>query len=217
MQAIPEGLFLGDAPVFKRTFQGLVSKTGDVGFRYQPKEKDMEKVENGLYVQVEYRGSLADGSVFDSSEGRPPLEVQMGCGQLIQGFENALAGMRLNEEKNITLTPEEAYGHRDEEQKRTFSRAEVPPKMNPQVGQTVALSGPGGQQVPGTITGVDTESITVDLNHPLAGKTLVFDIKVVGITTEPTQMAPACGCGCDAGASDAGCGCDGGDCSSGCR
>jgi len=176
----------------------------------------MDKVESGLYVQVEYKGALTDGNVFDSSEGRLPLEVQMGCGQLIKGFEDALMGMQLNEKKTITLPPEEAYGHRDEEQQRSFSRAEVPPQMNPQVGQTVALSGPSGQQVPGTITEITNEAITVDLNHPLAGKTLVFDIKVVGITQEPTQMAPTCGCSCDSGASDSGCGCDGGDCSSGC-
>jgi peptidylprolyl isomerase len=178
----------------------------------------MGKVENGLYVQVEYHGTLTDGQVFDSSRGRQPLEVKMGCGQLIQGFENALMGMSLNEKKTVTLPPEEAYGHRDETQKRSFPRAEVPPQMNPQVGQTVALSGPSGQQVPGTISDVSNEEITVDLNHPLAGKTLVFDIQVVGITEEPTQMAPTCGCDCSSASSESGdgCACDG-DCSSGCR
>jgi peptidylprolyl isomerase len=178
----------------------------------------MEKVENGLYVQVEYQGALADGQVFDSSQGRAPLEVKMGCGQLIQGFEDALMGMSLNEKKTVTLSPEQAYGHRDEDQKRSFPKAEVPPQMNPEVGQTVALSNPSGQQIPATITEVTNEAITVDLNHPLAGKTLVFDIQVVGITEEPTQMAPSCGCDCSSNSSesDGGCGCDG-DCSTGCR
>jgi peptidylprolyl isomerase len=177
----------------------------------------MEKVENGVYVQVDYHGTLADGQVFDSSQGRQPLEVKMGCGQLIQGFEAALMGMSLNEKKTITLTPDEAYGQRDENQKHTFSRDQVPPQMTPQVGQTVALSGPSGQQVPGTIAEVTDEAVTVDLNHPLAGKTLVFDIEVVGITEEPTQVAPSCGCDCgSASESGNGCACDG-DCSTGCR
>jgi peptidylprolyl isomerase len=178
----------------------------------------MEKVENGLYVQVEYHGTLTDGQVFDSSRGRQPLEVKMGCGQLIQGFENALMGMSVNEKKTVTLTPEEAYGHRDEDRKRSFSKAEIPPQMNPQVGQTVGLSAPNGQQVPATITEVTNEAVTVDLNHPLAGETLVFDIQVLGITETPTQEAPTCGCDCGSGASDSdsGCACDG-DCSTGCR
>lgn len=176
----------------------------------------MQKVENGVYVQVQYQGTLTDGQVFDTSQGRPPLEVKMGCGQLIQGFEDALMGMSLNEKKSITLTPDQAYGNRDENQKRSFPRAEVPPQMNPEVGQTVALSGPSGQQVPATITEVNDEAITVDLNHPLAGKTLMFDIEVVGITEEPTQVAPSCGCDCSSDASASGCGCDG-DCSTGCR
>ncbi len=161
----------------------------------------MEKVENGLFVQVAYKGTLGDGEVFDSSEGREPLEVQMGAGQLITGFEAALMGMAKGDKKTFTLSPEEAYGERSDEHTMDFPASDVPPEMNPQVGQTIALTTPEGQQVPAVITNVDDEKVTVDLNHPLAGESLTFEIEVVGITKEATQQAEGCspsdcsGCG----------------------
>lgn len=164
----------------------------------------MDYVENGLFVSVEYKGTLQNGELFDTSEGRQPLEVQMGAGQLIKGFEDALAGMALNEKKTFTVQPEEAYGHRIDEHVHSFARSEIPPEMDPQVGQTVALSSPDGQQIPARITGVDAEQITVDLNHPLAGEPLTFQIEIVGISKTPTQQQDGCDCGSS------------GDCSSGC-
>lgn len=168
----------------------------------------MNTVENGLFVSVEYKGTLGDGEVFDSSEGRQPLEVQMGAGQLIQGFEAALMGMSLNEAKTFTLNPEEAYGHRNEEHMHTFTREEVPPEMNPQEGQTIALSTPDGQQIPAHIVEVNDEKVVVDLNHPLAGESLTFEIKVVGISETATQEPQGCGCGCDETSCDSGCSSD---------
>lgn len=167
----------------------------------------MEKVKNGLYVQVDYTGTLNDGQVFDTSDGRQPLEVLMGAGQLIQGFENALMGMNVDEEKTFTLSPEEAYGQHDAGMVRDFPRADVPPEMNPQVGQAVAMTTQDGRQIPARITKVDEQNVTVDLNHPLAGQSLTFAIKVVGITNEATQNPQGCG--------PEGCG-SGCDCSSGC-
>lgn len=149
----------------------------------------MEKVENGLFVQVHYKGTLEDGEVFDGSEGREPLEVQMGAGQLIPGFEAALMEMKVGDKKTFTLSPEEAYGPRSDERTMDFPASDVPPEMNPQVGQTIALSTPDGQQVPATITHVDDEKVVVDLNHPLAGESLTFEIEVVGISKEATQQA----------------------------
>jgi peptidylprolyl isomerase len=171
----------------------------------------MDKVSDGVYVSVDYKGTLQDGQVFDTSEGRPPLEVQMGAGQLIKGFENALMGMVLNEKKTFTLPPEEAYGQVDEERKHTFSPGDVPDGMNPQVGQTVGLTTQDGRQMPARIVAVDDAGVTVDLNHPLAGEALTFEIEVVGISATPTQ-AGGCGCGCDASeggcsSGDSGCGC----------
>ena len=157
----------------------------------------MEKVKDGLFVQVDYTGTLESGKVFDTSDGRQPLEVLMGTGQLIQGFESALMGMSVDEKKSFTLSPEEAYGQRDENLVREFPRADVPPDMDPKEGQDVALTSPDGRQVPARITKVDDKNITVDLNHPLAGQSLIFDIKVVGITNEATQKQQGCGSGCD--------------------
>ena len=157
----------------------------------------MEKVENGVFVSVDYKGTLDNGVVFDTSQGRQPLEIQMGAGQLIKGFENALMGMTLNEKKVFTLEPEDAYGQRDESLTRSFSRSDVPPGMNPQVGMTIGLTTPEGQQVPARIVHLDDEKLTMDLNHPLAGESLTFDIEVVGISDTPTQKPMSCGSGCD--------------------
>jgi peptidylprolyl isomerase len=156
----------------------------------------MEKVETGLFVSVHYKGTLQNGEVFDTSEGRHPLEVQMGAGQLISGFENALMGMSLKEKKVFTLDPDEAYGQKDESLTHSFPRADVPAEIKPEVGQTVALASPEGKQVPATITEVDDEKVVLDLNHPLAGQTLTFDIEVVGISETATQDPAGCGGGC---------------------
>ena len=157
----------------------------------------MEKVENGIYVSVDYKGTLENGQVFDTSHGRRPLEIQVGTGQLIKGFETELMGMALNEKKVFTLAPEDAYGHRDENQTQSFPRSEVPPEMNPRVGMTIGLSNPQGQQVPARIVHLDDEKVILDLNHPLAGKSLTFEIEVVGISSTPTQTTMSCGSGCD--------------------
>ena len=156
----------------------------------------MQKVETGQFVSVHYKGTLQNGEVFDTSEGRHPLEVQIGAGQIIAGFEKALMGMSLNEKKVFTLEPEEAYGHRDESLTHSFDRSEIPAEMEIEVGQTVALSSPEGQQVPAQIVEADDQKVVVDLNHPLAGKTLTFDIEVVGISDTPTQQPAGCGSGC---------------------
>lgn len=173
----------------------------------------MQKVENGLFVSVDYTGTLDNGEVFDSSKGRQPLEVQMGTGNLIPGFESALMGMSLNESKTFTLSPQEAYGERDPNRTHDFPRSEIPEGMVPQVGQTLMLSTPQGQQVPARVDSIDDTKVVFDLNHPLAGKSLTFDIKVVGISHNATQQQAGCGCDCSSAGScgDGGCG-DGGGC-----
>ena len=156
----------------------------------------MDTVENGHYVSVHYKGTLENGEVFDTSEGRHPMEVQMGAGQIIAGFEKALMGMALNEKKAITLEPEQAYGHRDDSLTHSFARSDIPAEMNVEVGQTVALSSPEGQQVPAQVIEADDQKVVVDLNNPLAGKALTFDIEIVGISNSPTQQPAGCGTGC---------------------
>jgi peptidylprolyl isomerase len=140
----------------------------------------METVEKGKVVQVHYTGTLQSGEVFDSSKDREPLEVTVGEGLLISGFEEALLGMSLYQKKVFTLAPEEAYGNRDEDATRTFSQDEIPPDLNVEQGQMVALSTPEGDQIPAKVVQVDNESLTVDFNHPLAGETLTFEVEVVG-------------------------------------
>ncbi|MFC1516790.1 peptidylprolyl isomerase [Thermodesulfobacteriota bacterium] len=157
----------------------------------------MKKVENGLFVSVDYTGTLENGNMFDTSHGNRPLEVKVGAGQLVAGFENELMGMSLNEKKTFTLAPEAAYGQRDEGLTQSFPRSDIPPELNPQVGMTVGLHTPEGQQVPAQIVHLDDEKVTLDMNHPLAGESLTFEIEVVGISDAPTQLPSGCGCGCD--------------------
>ena len=161
----------------------------------------MKKVENGHFVKVDYTGTLENGETFDSSRGSQPIEVQMGAGKVIKGFEDALMGMAENETKTFTLTPEEAYGHRREDLEQTFMRSELPDGFDPQVGQVLALENPNGGHFPATVKVADEEKITVDLNHPLAGKALTFDIEIVEINDEPSPSScmpsPDGGCGCN--------------------
>jgi len=161
----------------------------------------LQKAKDGAYVSVAYKGTLANGEVFDSSEGRQPLEFQLGTGQVIQGFEDAVRGMAVNEKKTFTLEPEAAYGHRDETYMHTFSRADVPPGMKPVVGDTIGLHTPDGHQIPARIAHVDDEKVVVDLNHPLAGKSLTFEIEIMGISDTPTQAPAGCGPDCGGGCS----------------
>jgi peptidylprolyl isomerase len=164
----------------------------------------MEKVESGLFVSVDYTGVLDNGDVFDSSEGRQPLEVQMGSGSVLQGFESALMGMSLNETKTFTLSPEDAYGHRDDSRMHNFPKSDIPAGMEPEVDQILMLSTQQGQQIPARVDSIDEDKVTFDLNHPLAGKSLTFNIKVVNISETATQQQGGCGSHC----SSSGCGCD---------
>jgi peptidylprolyl isomerase len=165
----------------------------------------MEKVVNGLFVSVDYTGTLENGEVFDSNQGRPPLEVEMGAGNILKGFEEALDGMTLNEKKTFTLAPEDAFGERNEELAHTFNRSDLPPSADPKVGEIMSLSTQDGQQFPARIAQVDDEKIVVDLNHPLAGQSLTFKIEVVGISDTQTQAPMGCGSDCDC--SSDGCNC----------
>ncbi len=163
----------------------------------------MQKVESSMYVSVHYTGTLANGEQFDSSEGHPPLEFKTGAGQMIKGFEAAIMGMSLNEKKVFTLSPQDAYGERDESRTHEFARSDVPQEIAPEVGQLLALTSHDGRQIPASITAVDDEKVTVDLNHPLAGQSLTFEVEVVGISDTPTQQPAGCGGNCSSG----GCAC----------
>jgi peptidylprolyl isomerase len=147
----------------------------------------MKKVQEGDFVTVHYTGKLSNGEVFDTSQGRQPLEVQVGAGTVIPGFDEALRGMEENETKNFTIEPEKAYGRHDENLQRSFQRSELPEGLDPKVGDTLALKTPTGEQVPVWVAEADEHEITIDMNHPLAGKTLNFEIQVVTVSDKPTQ------------------------------
>ncbi len=140
-------------------------------------------IKEGDTVKVEYEGTLDDGTVFDSSErhGRP-LEFEVGAGRIIKGFENAVIEMEKGEEKEIKLQPSEAYGEYDSQLIKKLPRGEHP-KEELKPGMMIAVNLPNGAQIPARIIEVTDEEVTIDLNHPLAGKVLNFKIKVVEISS----------------------------------
>lgn len=156
----------------------------------------MKTVEDGNYVKVHYTGKYDNGEVFDSSTGCHPLEVHMGSSEVIAGFESALMGMAINEQKTFVLQPEEAYGDRNEELQQIFDRGDFPEDFEPEVGQVLILQDPEKGQFPAVVKEIESGSITLDLNHPLAGKTLQFDIQVVEINDQPSPSSCGCGCSC---------------------
>ncbi len=138
-------------------------------------------VKKGDKVKVEYTGTLDDGTVFDTSEGREPLEFEVGSGQIIKGFDDAVIGMKKGEEKEIKISPSEAYGEVNPELIKKIPKDNLPPGQEPQPGMMLVLGTPDGRRIPAKITEVTDKDVTIDLNHPLAGKTLNFKIKVVDI------------------------------------
>jgi len=146
-----------------------------------------DKIKKGDKVKISYTGKLEDGKVFDSSEGRAPLEFEAGAGKVIPGFDKAVDGMELNEEKTFTVKSEEAYGPVRKELVQEFPRDKLPEKPEPEVGMMLALQGPDGRQIPAKITKVEGDKVTIDINHPLAGKDLTFEIKVVGVNEPATE------------------------------
>jgi FKBP-type peptidyl-prolyl cis-trans isomerase 2 len=132
-------------------------------------------------VKVHYKGTLSNGEVFDSSEGREPLEFTLGTGQVIPGFDNGVIGMQVEESKTINIPCNEAYGDIREELKQEVPKSQLPPEIKPEVGLQLTSNTPDGQQIPLIITEVKEEAIVVDANHPLAGKDLTFEVTLVAI------------------------------------
>ena len=138
-------------------------------------------VEKGNKVKVKYTGCLEDGTIFDKSKAGEPLEFTVGDGQIIPGFDKAVEGMELNEEKKVTIEPVNAYGKRDETLKREFPKSSLPENFKPEKGMVLRLQDQTGKPMPVKIIDITENNITVDLNHPLAGEVLTFNITVVGI------------------------------------
>jgi peptidylprolyl isomerase len=135
----------------------------------------------GDTVQVHYTGKLADGTVFDSSVELDPFEFTLGAGQVIPGFEKAVLGMKVGEKKTVNIPVDEAYGPRRDEMVAELPREKLPSDMTPEVGQQLVMRQPDGSEIIVTITEVSDEAVTIDANHPLAGKDLTFEIELVKI------------------------------------
>ena len=133
-------------------------------------------------LTLHYKGTFEDGTVFDSSyERNEAMTVNLGTGQLIEGFENAISAMTAGETKTFTIEPEQAYGVRDPERKATLSKEMFPDDFTFPPDMTIPLSGPDGGPVLSTLVEVTEESVVVDVNHPLAGKTLTFEVEVLNV------------------------------------
>jgi len=141
----------------------------------------MATAQKGNKVKVHYTGKLTDGTVFDSSAGKQPLEFTLGEGMMIRGFEKAVEGLNIGDKTIAQLKPEEAYGDRRENLVFDFPKEKFPEDINPEVGMQLSMSQQDGRQVPVVVTEVEEKSVKLDANHPLAGKELVFEIEMVGI------------------------------------
>ena len=142
------------------------------------------KVKNGSQVQVHYRGTLSDGTEFDNSHNRGwPLSFQVGSGQMISGFDTACVGMAKGQVKTVTLAPTEAYGDRNPEALQPVPREAFGPDFNFEVGAAVQGNGPRGPFL-AKIHALEEKEVVLDLNHPLAGENLQFEIEVVSIDAE---------------------------------
>jgi FKBP-type peptidyl-prolyl cis-trans isomerase 2 len=136
-------------------------------------------IKSGDTVKVEYTGKLEDGTVFDSTDnhGGEPLEFQVGSGQLIPGFDKGVVGMEKGEEKEIKIPPKDGYGEHNPVMIKKLPKEGLPKEAK--VGSILGMGLPTGQQIPAKIIEIDDKQVTLDMNHPLAGKTLIFRIKIV--------------------------------------
>ena len=142
----------------------------------------MTQVKSGDTVRIHYTGTLADGTTFDSSQGRDPLEFTVGSGQIIPGLDKAMTGMEPGEKKTVEVPSEEAYGPVHDEARQHVPRTEIPDHIPLDLGTQLQVQTPTGQTVQVVVADVTEEQVTLDANHPLAGKDLTFAIELVDIT-----------------------------------
>ncbi|OWU85497.1 peptidylprolyl isomerase [Oceanicola sp. 22II-s10i] len=141
----------------------------------------MTEAKTGDTVRIHYTGTLQDGTTFDSSAGREPLEFTVGSGQIIPGLDQAIPGMTVGDQKTVEVPCAEAYGPRQEEASQVVPRDQIPDNIELQPGLQLQVQTPQGQVVPVTVTEITPTEVTLDANHPLAGKDLTFAIELVEI------------------------------------
>ena len=165
-----------------------------------------DPIKTGDTISVEYTGKFDSGETFDTSQGKAPLKFTVGAGQLIPGFDAAVISMLPGDKKTVTIEPEEGYGVHDPQRVTKMPRAGVPKDMEVKVGMAVQLADQAGNPIPAMVMELTDEDVVLDLNHPLSGKTLVFDIEIKETGLEPDPQG-----GCDSEA----CGSCGGSCGGG--
>lgn len=143
----------------------------------------MSTIKNGDTVKVHYTGTLDNGEVFDSSLDRDPLSCTLGQGQLIPGFEKAIIGLTVGDSTTTHIPAAEAYGEHNPQMEVTVEKNQLPEGMVPELGMQLQLNQPDGSPIPCIITKLEGDTVTIDANHPLAGKTLTFNIEVVEIAS----------------------------------
>ncbi len=141
----------------------------------------MSKAKSGDNVKIHYTGTLEDGTEFDSSAGREPLPFELGSGQVIPGFDKAVDGMAVGETKTVTIAPADAYGERHEQIVQQVPKSALPDDMTVEIGMQLQSQSEDGQVMSFVVTEIADDTITVDGNHPLAGKALTFEIELVEI------------------------------------
>jgi FKBP-type peptidyl-prolyl cis-trans isomerase SlyD len=158
------------------------------------KSKDSNVVKDGTVVSLQYTLSGEDGKTIESNKGKDPLKYTQGSHQIVPGLEKGLAGMKVGDEKRVKVTPEEGYGQVDPKGFQEFPKEKIPSEAL-KVGSVLMATGPQGQQIPVRVHEIKEKTVVLDLNHPMAGKTLVFDVKVLDVqpaVAQPTQpTAPA--------------------------
>ncbi len=141
----------------------------------------MTQAKRGDKVQVNYKGYLEDGTIFDSSEGKKPLDVVLGSGAVIPGFDAALDGMEVGDKKTVTIPMDQAYGNHNAEMVMQVPKSEIPPDLKPEIGQKLQVGGAAGELMTVEVLDLTDEFIVLDANPPLAGKDLIFDLELVAI------------------------------------
>lgn len=141
----------------------------------------MQQAKAGDTVKVHYRGSLTNGSVFDSSEGKNPLQFELGAGKVIPGFDNGVKGMTIGEKKTIQIPVQDAYGPKNPKLIIQLDKKNFPEDIIPEIGLQLNMMNHNNEPVPVVITDIKDENVTLDANHPLAGEDLIFDIEVMEI------------------------------------
>jgi peptidylprolyl isomerase len=175
------------SPTIKRIWR---CGTGKLAFLtiFNTNKVYMQQVQNGDTVKVHYHGRLTDGTTFDSSVGREPLQFEVGSGMVIPGFDNGVMGMVVGDKRTINIPVAEAYGPKNPDMVVAFPVTEFPEDMELEVGMRLNMTNSEGHVIPVVVTEIGEENVMLDANHPLAGEDLVFDIELVEIGAAPSRI-----------------------------